>query len=95
MGSCSAFSCTNRSENYPAISFHRIPSSKKKELRQKWLHNIRVGNLPSDKSFYIEENCFKRDLQVIGCLVLFVPFPFYIKKKITAFVRTKSCLLHF
>ena len=71
MVSCSAFSCTDRSENYPGISFHRIPSSKKKELRQEWLHNIRrVGNLPSDKSFYIcsvhfEENCFKRDLQVI------------------------------
>ena len=70
MVSCSAFGCTNRSENYPAISFHRIPSSKKNELRQKWLHNIRVGNLPSDKTFYIcsahfEENCFKCDLQVI------------------------------
>ena len=70
MVSCSAFGCTNRSEHYPGISFHRIPSSKKKELRKKWLHIIRVGNLPSDKSFYIcsehfEENYFKRDLQVI------------------------------
>ena len=70
MVSCSAFGCTNRSENCPEISFHRIPSWKKKELRKKWLHNIRrVGTLPSDQSFYIcsshfEENCFKRDLQV-------------------------------
>ena len=69
---CSAIGCTNRSDtpSQEGISFHKIPSSKKPLLQQKWLHNIRrKPPLPKDSSFYIcsvhfDETCFKRNLQV-------------------------------
>ena len=70
MVSCSAIDCTNCSEIQRELSFHKIPSSKRKILRQQWLHNIRrTGSLPKDSSFYIcsehfEDSSFKRDFQV-------------------------------
>ena len=67
MVNCSAIGCTNRSDtpSQEGLSFHKIPSSKKPLLRQKWLHNIRrKPPLPKDSSFYIcsvhfDETCFK------------------------------------
>ena len=68
MPNCSAFGCTNRSSDNPDLSFHRIPSEKKNDLRKKWLQNIRrEGSLPKDAvvcSIHFDSNCFVRDLQV-------------------------------
>ena len=75
MVSCSAVGCTNRSEIRREISFHKIPSSKHKILRQQWLHNIRrTGSIPKDTSFYIcsehfEVSRFKHDFQV--CIYIY------------------------
>jgi hypothetical protein len=72
MVNCSAIDCTNRSEWFSngEVGFHKIPHKKDKELKLKWLHNIRrEGKLPKDASFCIcsahfEESCFERDLKV-------------------------------
>ena len=77
MVNCSAIGCTNRSDtpSQEGLSFHKIPSSKKPLLRQKWLHNIRrKPPLPKDSSFYIcsvhfDETCFKRNLQVSNFII--------------------------
>ncbi|XP_057307529.1 THAP domain-containing protein 7-like [Hydractinia symbiolongicarpus] len=60
----------NNNERKIRVVFYHIPSAKKdKELRNKWLHNIkRSGTLPKDSGFYIcshhfEPECFERDLQ--------------------------------
>ena len=43
MVNCSAVGCTNLSDtpSLEGISFHKLPSSKKPLLLQKWLNNIR------------------------------------------------------
>ena len=72
MVNCSAIGCTNGSNtpSQESISFHKVPSSKKPLLRQKWLHDIRrKPPLPQDSSFYMcpvhfDETCFKCNLQV-------------------------------
>ena len=72
MVNCLTIGCTNRFDtpSQEGISFHKIPSSKKPLLRQKWFHNIRrKPPLPKDWSFYIcsvhfDETWFKRNLQV-------------------------------
>ena len=72
MTNCSAFGCTSRSTEDTNLSFHRVPFKKaKKDLRKRWLENIRRdGNLPKDSSFYICSkhfkpfDCFQRDLKV-------------------------------
>ena len=77
MINCPAIGCTNRSDtpSQEGISFHKIPSSKKPSLRQKWLHNIRCKPLlPEDSAFYIcsvhfDETCFKRNLQVNNFII--------------------------
>ena len=77
MVNCSAIGWTNRSDtpSQEGLSFHKIPSSKKPLLRQKWLHNIRrKPPLPKDSSFYIcsvhfDETCFKRNLQVSNFII--------------------------
>ena len=53
MVNCSAFGYTNRSSNYPELSFHIVPSEKRsKSIRKEWLHNIRRdSDLPKDNSF--------------------------------------------
>ena len=70
MVNCAAIGCTNRSNDKPELSFHKILSKRDEDRRKKWLQNIRrEGVLPKDESFRIcsehfEDKCFKRDLQV-------------------------------
>ena len=73
MPSCAAIGCVNRSGKNPSLSFHQIPSNKRKEIRQEWLRRIKRGQnekyLPKDSTLYIcsehfEKDCFERDLQV-------------------------------
>ena len=68
MSSCSAYGCTNRGNKDNKLSFHRIPSLKRAEIRTKWLQNIRrEGELPKNMficSEHFEKSCFERDLKV-------------------------------
>ncbi|XP_066916412.1 uncharacterized protein [Clytia hemisphaerica] len=82
MTNCGAPGCTNRSTNLTTedpdkdkgkqgesenkISFHRLPTEKRKSMRAEWLKNIKRQIVP--KSLYIcsehfEKSCFKRDLR--------------------------------
>ena len=50
----------------PSLSFHQIPSSKRKEIRQEWLcHRIKRGQnekyLPKDSTLYICSEHFEKD----------------------------------
>ena len=63
----------SRSEKYPFLSFHQIPSYKRKEIRKEWLHHIKRGQnekyLPKNSALNIclehfEKDCFERDLQI-------------------------------
>ena len=76
MVNCSAIGCTNRYDTpyQKGISFHKIPSSKKPLLRQKWLHIHRKPPLPKDSSFYLcsvhfDETCFKLNIQVNNFII--------------------------
>ena len=90
MVNCLAIGCTNRSDtpSQEGISFHKIPSSKKPLLRQKWLYNIhRKPPLPKDSSFYIcsvhfDETCFKRNLQINNFII-------------SHYTRTKYIYMHY
>ena len=42
--SCAAYGCTNKWKADSKIRFHKIP--KDNDLQQKWLNNIRQGELP-------------------------------------------------
>ena len=73
MPSYAAIGCVNSSGKNPSLSFHQIPSNKRKEIRQEWLRRIKRGRnekyLPEDSTLYIcsehfEKDCFERDLQV-------------------------------
>ena len=73
MPSCTSIGFFSRSGKNPILSFHQIPSSKRKEIRQEWLHHIKRGQnekyFPKDSTLYIcskhfEKDCFERDLQV-------------------------------
>ena len=73
MSGCAAIGCVNSSGKNPSLSFHQIPSNKRKEIRQEWLRRIKRGQnekyLPEDLILYIcsehfENDCFERDLQV-------------------------------
>ena len=73
MSGCAAIGCANSSGKNPSLSFHQIPSNKRKEIRQEWLRRIKRGQnekyLPQDLTLYIcsehfENDCFERDLQV-------------------------------
>ena len=77
MVNCSAIGCTDRPDtpSQEGLSFHKIPSSKKPLLRQKWLHNIRrKPPLPKDSRFYIcsvhsDETYFNHNLQVSNFII--------------------------
>ena len=77
MVNCSAICCTKRSDtpSQEDISFHKMPSTEKPLLRQKWLHNSRhKPPLLKGSSFYIcsvhfDETCFKRNLQVNNFII--------------------------
>ena len=49
--------CVNSSGKNPSLSFHQIPSNKRKEIRQEWLRRIKRGQnekyLPEDSTLYI------------------------------------------
>ena len=73
MPSCATIGCVSHSGKKPSLSFHQIPSYKRKEIRQEWLRHIKRGQnekyLPKDSTLYIcsehfEKDCFERDLQV-------------------------------
>ena len=73
MSSCAAIGCVNSPGKNPSLSFHQMPSKKRKEIRQEWLRRIKRGHnkkyLPEDSKLYIcsehfENDCFERDLQV-------------------------------
>ena len=67
-----AIGCVNSSGKNPSLSFHQIPSNKRKEIRQEWLRRIKRGQnekyLPEDSTLicseHFEKDCFERDLQV-------------------------------
>ena len=57
--------CTNHSANNKNISFHQL-SSKKEEIKKKWLYNLNrtfITEKLSVCSEHFEPSCFKRDLQ--------------------------------
>ena len=65
---CIAVECSNntfklnRNKN---ISFYSLP--KDKDLKKRWLQNIKRENLPTDQKLchiHFEEHCFARDLKV-------------------------------
>ena len=65
MTNCGAPGCTNRSGNNKNISFHQI-SSKKEEIKKKWLHNLNSKFIPETLSVcskHFEPPCFKRHVQ--------------------------------
>ena len=72
MSSSAAIGRVNSSEKNPSLSFHQIPSNKRKEIRQEWLRRIKRGQnekyLPEDSTLicseHFEKDCFERDLQV-------------------------------
>ena len=72
MSGCAAIGCVNSSGKNPSLSFHQIPSNKRKEIRQEWLRRIKRGQnekyLPEDSTLicseHFEKDCFERDLQV-------------------------------
>ena len=72
MPSYAAIGCVNSSGKNPSLSFHQIPSNKRKEIRQEWLRRIKRGQnekyLPEDSTLicseHFEKDCFERDLQV-------------------------------
>ena len=73
MPSCATIGFFSGSGKNPVLSYHQIPSYKRKEIRQEWLRQIKRGQnekyLPNDFTLYIcsehfEKDCFERDLQV-------------------------------
>ena len=72
MPSYAAIGRVNSSGKNPSLSFHQIPSNKRKEIRQEWLRRIKRGQnekyLPEDSTLicseHFEKDCFERDLQV-------------------------------
>ena len=73
MPSCAAIGCVSRSGKNPSLSFHQIPSYKRKKIRQEWLRHIKRGQngkyLLKDSTLNIcsehfENDCFERDLEV-------------------------------
>ena len=75
MPNCGAPECENRSSERPELSFHRLPSKSKKELREKWVNSIKRKVIPNEMyvcSDHFKPECFKRD------------FPFCIHRRDTA-----------
>ena len=72
MSSSAAIGRVNSSGKNSSLSFHQIPSNKRKEIRQEWLRRIKRGQnekyLPEDSTLicseHFEKDCFERDLQV-------------------------------
>ena len=65
MTNCGAPGCTNRSANNKNLSFHRL-SSRKGDIKKKWLHKLGRKNVPETLSLcseHFEQSCFERDLQ--------------------------------
>ena len=56
--------CVNRFWKNPSLSFHQIPSNKRKEIRQEWLHHIKHGKnkkyLPKESTLYIYSEHFEK-----------------------------------
>ena len=66
MTNCGAPGCKNRSTENKGISFHRLPTTKRNEIRKKWLQNIRRKIVPLRLyicSEHFESSCFQRDLK--------------------------------
>ena len=69
MPSCAAIVCINHSGKNLSLTFHKIPSNKRKEIRQEWFRRIKRGQnekyLPKDSTLYIcsehfEKYCFEK-----------------------------------
>lgn len=66
---CVAVNCNSNTympDRVKNISFYGLP--KDKDIKQRWLQNIKRENMPKDKKLchlHFEEDCFKRDLEVI------------------------------
>ena len=66
---CSAVDCSSNSfkkNRTKGLRFFQLP--KNEILKKKWLKNIKQENLPKKPTLcelHFEENCFKRDLQVM------------------------------
>ena len=63
MPSCAAIGCVSRSGKNLSLSFHQIPSYKRKQIRQEWLCRIKCGQNekyhPKDSTFCSEN--FEKD----------------------------------
>lgn len=67
MPNCGASGCTNRSNDHPEKSFHKLPSAKKENLRKAWLAKINRAIIPKELyicSDHFDPDCFERDLRV-------------------------------
>lgn len=77
MVACGAHGCTNRTEKNPGLSFHVLPQNK--DLREKWLANIKRVTLPKKLAIcdeHFEAECFERDLKVKRYYVI-IPYVFF------------------
>ena len=76
MVNCSSVGCTNRSNDRPDLSFHRIPTDGK--IWKQWLTNMRRdGKLPKTIivcTEHFECDCFICDLQVCWFRVYLISF---------------------
>ena len=68
MPSCATVGCVSRSGKNTPLSFHQIPSYKRKEIKQEWFRHIKRGQnekyLPKDStvcicSEHFEKGCFE------------------------------------
>ena len=75
MPSYAAIGCVNSSGKNPSLSFHQIPSNKRKEIRPEQLSRIKRGQnpkyLPENLELYFcsehfEKDCLGQDLQVLS-----------------------------
>ena len=67
MVACGAHGSTNRSEKCRDLSFFSLPCESKKELRTKWLNQIKRQNIPKNLficSSHFEQEMLERDLKV-------------------------------
>ena len=65
---CAAVGSRSESGKSKDIGFYRLPRDQ--TLKAKWLQKLKRDNLPSEKNtracyLHFEDECFKRDLEVI------------------------------
>ena len=61
---CCAYGCHNQRRNNKSVSYHRLPSSKRDDIRKAWIHAIGRTDLPKDSQVFVcsdhfDESCFE------------------------------------